>query len=101
MSRYAANDQRSTFGTAPEARIEAGLRQHMQHLWLYVSGADVDRPLAYAAAVSGFYQAIAGTPLLWLVMLAPLGFVLVLSFGLERISAGTAILGRWRSSSTS
>jgi FtsH-binding integral membrane protein len=37
MSRYAANDQRSTFGTAPEARIEAGLRQHMQRIYGYMS----------------------------------------------------------------
>jgi FtsH-binding integral membrane protein len=96
MSRYAPNDQRSTFGTAPEARIEAGLRQHMQRIYGYMSaGLMLTALVAYAAAVSGFYQAIAGTPLLWIVMLAPLGFVLVLSFGLERISAGTAILLFW------
>jgi FtsH-binding integral membrane protein len=29
--------------------------------------------VAYAAVVTGFYQQIAGTPLIWLVMLAPLG----------------------------
>ena len=96
MSRYAPNDQRSTFGTAPQARIEAGLRQHMQRIYGYMSaGLMLTALVAYAAAVSGFYQAIAGTPLLWIVMLAPLGFVLVLSFGLERISAGTAILLFW------
>jgi len=47
------------------------------------------------AASSGFYQAIAGTPLIWLVMLAPLGFVLVLSFGIQRMSAGTAAVLFW------
>jgi FtsH-binding integral membrane protein len=51
--------------------------------------------VAYAAAASGFYQAIAGTPLIWLVMLAPLGFVLVLSFGIRRTSAETAMLLFW------
>lgn len=96
MSRYVPNDQRSTSGTAPGARIEAGLRQHMQRIYGYMSaGLMLTALVAYAAAVSGFYQAIAGTPLLWIVMLAPLGFVLVLSFGLERISAGTAILLFW------
>ena len=96
MSRYAPNDQRSTFGTAPQTRIEAGLRQHMQRIYGYMSaGLMVTALVAYAAAVSGLYQAIAGTPLLWIVMLAPVGFVLVLSFGLERISAGTAALLFW------
>src|ERR1700683_4009974 len=51
--------------------------------------------VAYAAAASGFYQAIAGTPLIWIVLLAPLGFVLALSFGIQRMSAGTAMLLFW------
>jgi hypothetical protein len=51
--------------------------------------------VAYAAAASGFYQAIAATPLIWLVMLAPLGFVLVLSFGIQRMSADTAMVLFW------
>ncbi|GAA0021891.1 Bax inhibitor 1 family protein [Bradyrhizobium sp. B024] len=72
MSRYAPNDQRSTFGTAPW--IDAGLRLHMQRVYGYMSaGLTLTALVAYAAAVSGFYQAIAGTPLLWIVMLAPLG----------------------------
>lgn len=72
MSRYAPNDQRSTFGAAPEARIEAGLRQHMQRIYGYMSaGLTLTALVAYAAAVSGFYQAIAGTPLLWIVAGAP------------------------------
>jgi uncharacterized protein len=96
MSRYAPNDQRSAFGTAPQARIEAGLRQRMQRIYGYMSaGLMLTALVAYVAAVSGFYQAIAGTPLLWIVMLAPLGFVLVLSVGLERISAGSATLLFW------
>jgi uncharacterized protein len=33
--------------------------------------------------------------LFWLILLAPLGFVLVLSFGIERMSAGTAQLLFW------
>jgi FtsH-binding integral membrane protein len=51
--------------------------------------------VAYAAAVSGFYQSVAGTPLMWIVMLAPLGFVLALSFGIQRMSAATATLLFW------
>src|SRR3954463_13333075 len=96
MSYYAPRDPRASFGIAPEARIEAGLRQHMQRVYGYMAGGLVLTGLvAYAAAASGLYQAIAGTALLWIVMLAPLGFVLFLSFGIERISAGTAILLFW------
>jgi FtsH-binding integral membrane protein len=51
--------------------------------------------VAYVAASSGFYQAMAATPLIWIVMLAPLGFVLVLSFGIQRISASTAVALFW------
>jgi FtsH-binding integral membrane protein len=51
--------------------------------------------VAYVAASSGFYQAVAVTPLIWIVMLAPLGFVLVLSFGIQRISASTAVALFW------
>jgi hypothetical protein len=51
--------------------------------------------VAYAAAASGFYQSVAATPLIWIVMLAPLGFVLVLSFGIERMSAATAAAVFW------
>lgn len=70
MSHYAPNDPRS-FGTAAEARMEAGLRQHMQCVYGYMAaGLILTGLVAYAAAVSGFYQAIAGTPLLWIVMLA-------------------------------
>ena len=35
--------------------------------------------VAYAAAQSGLYAAIAGSPLIWLVMLAPLGLALLLA----------------------
>jgi hypothetical protein len=96
MSYYAPNGPRPPFGTAPAARVEAGLRQHMQRVFCFMAGGLILTGLvAYAAALSGFYEAVAGTPLLWIVMLAPLGFVLVLSFGIERISAGTAILLFW------
>jgi hypothetical protein len=96
MSYYTPNDPRPPFGTAPEIRVEAGLRQYMQSVYGYMAGGLILTGLvAYAAALSGFYETIAGTPLLWIVMLAPLGFVLILSFGIERISVGTAILLFW------
>ena len=83
---------------APSAggAIDAGLRAYMLRIYNYMTGGLVLTGIvAYVAAVSGFYQAIAATPLIWLVILAPLGFVLALSFGLERMRAGTAQLLFW------
>jgi FtsH-binding integral membrane protein len=78
------------------ARIDAGLRLYMQRVYSYMAGGlAVTGIVAYAAAVSGFYQSIAGTPLIWIVMLAPLGFVLALSFGVQRMSVGTATVLFW------
>jgi FtsH-binding integral membrane protein len=78
------------------SEIDAGLRAHMQRVYGYMAGGlALTGLVAYAAAVSGFYQAIAGTALIWIVMLAPLGFVLALSFGIQRMSAGTAMLLFW------
>jgi len=78
------------------AQIDAGLRAYMQRVYTYMAGGlALTGIVAYAAAASGFYQSIAGTPLIWIVMLAPLGFVLVLSFGIQRMSAGTAMLLFW------
>lgn len=82
--------------TFDHAAIDEGLRAHMLRIYNYMaSGLALTGIVAYVAAFSGFYQAIAGTPLLWLVMLAPLGFVLALSFGIQRMSAGTAQLLFW------
>jgi FtsH-binding integral membrane protein len=78
------------------AQIDAGLRAHMQRVYGYMTGGLAWTGIvAYAAAVSGFYQSIADSGLIWVVMLAPLGFVLVLSFGIERMSAATAMLLFW------
>jgi hypothetical protein len=78
------------------AQIEAGLHAHMQRVYGYMAGGlGLTGIVAYAAAASGFYQAIAATPLIWLVMLAPLGFVLALSFGIQRMSTETAMALFW------
>jgi uncharacterized protein len=94
MSYYDSNARR--MATPVTAEIDAGLRAHMQRVYGYMAGGlALTGLVAYAAAVSGFYQAIAGTALIWIVMLAPLGFVLALSFGIQRMTAGTAMLLFW------
>src|SRR3981081_4489214 len=100
MSYYDYNPRRTPDGMATPpwvgAQIDAGLRAYMQRVYGYMAGGlAVTGLVAYAAAASGFYQAIAGTPLLWIVMLAPLGFVLVLSFGIQRMRVETAVAVFW------
>jgi FtsH-binding integral membrane protein len=100
MSYYESNARRSsddrTAASSIGPVIEVGLRDHMQRVYGYMAGGLVLTGIvAYAAAASGFYQSIAGTGLIWIVMLAPLGFVLVLGFGIERMSAGTAAVLFW------
>jgi len=70
------------------AQIDVGLRAHMLRVYNYMaSGVALTGIVAYAVASSpDMMQAIFGTPLAWVVMLAPLAFVLVLSFGINRLS---------------
>lgn len=51
--------------------------------------------VAWAAAQYGLYQAIADTPFLWVVLLAPLGIALLLGFGFEGLSSRTAQAMFW------
>lgn len=76
--------------------VDAGLRRYMLSVYNYMAaGLGITSLVAYAAVSTGFYQQIAGTPLIWLVMLAPLGAVLFLSFRVERMSIGTAQAVFW------
>ena len=75
----------------PAEEIDLGLRQHMVRVYNFMAaGLAVTGVVAYAAIATGFYQQIVGTPLIWLVMLAPLGAVLFLNFRIERLSVGAA-----------
>jgi uncharacterized protein len=100
MSYYDFNARRTPDDMATASPfgplIDAGLRDHMQRVYGYMAGGlALTGIVAYAAAASGFYQSIAGTGLIWIVMLAPLAFVLAISFGIERMSAATAAVLFW------
>ena len=57
--------------------------------------------IAYAVAnTPSVFNAIFGTPLAWVVMLAPLGFVLFLSFRIDKIKASTAQALFWAYAAT-
>ena len=62
--------------------IDVGLRDYMLRVYNYMaSGLALTGIVAYVAAYSGFYESIARTPLIWLVILAPLGLVMLMSIG--------------------
>ncbi len=74
------------------AVFDAGLRAHMLRVYNYMaSGLALTGLFAYATAnTPALYNAIFGTPLVWVVMLAPLAFVFFLSFKIETMKASTA-----------
>jgi uncharacterized protein len=81
---------------ADSPTIDLGLRQYMLRVYnLMAGGLCLTGVVAIAAVASGFYQSIAATPLIWVVMLAPLVAVLFLSFRIERMSAGMAQAAFW------
>src|SRR5207244_12505839 len=76
--------------------IDVGLREYMLRVYNYMaSGLALTGIVAYVAANTGFYTSIASTPLIWLVILAPLGLVMWMSFGIQRMQASTAQMVFW------
>ena len=82
---------RWTVRTAEQVGVDVGLREYMLRIYNYMaSGLALTGIVAYAAAYSGFYASIARTPVIWLVILAPLGLVMWMSYGIQRMQASTA-----------
>lgn len=78
------------------AEVDLGLRQYMLRVYNYMGGGlALTGLVAYFGAATGFYASIAGTPLFWVVLLAPLALVFLLSFRIERMSLGAAQLSFW------
>src|SRR3981081_3248362 len=93
---YDSGNRWAVRGAMPGVDIDVGLRQYMLRIYNYMaSGLALTGIVAYAAAASGFYYQIASTPLMWVIMLAPLGLVFWLSAGINKMSAGTAQLLFW------
>ena len=95
-------DPRPAVAAAPaeavRVRVEAGLRRHMLAVYNYMaSGVLLTGIVALLFAESGYAATVLLGPgiLKYVIMLSPLAFVLVLSFGITRLSTGTAQLLFW------
>jgi len=88
--RMTAAARPTTVG-ARDAAFDAGLRSYMLSVYNYMaSGVLLTGIVALLFASSGMAAQVLATPLRWLIMLAPLAFVMVLSFGINRLSTGAA-----------
>ena len=80
----------SGFGAAASATdqaVDAGLRSYMLSVYNYMaSGVLLTGIVALLAFQSGFTASMVTSPLWFVVALAPLAFVLVLSFGINKLS---------------
>jgi len=86
---------RATARPAQWADIDVGLRQYMLRVYNYMgAGLALTGAVAYVASL-GFYQSIVGTPLFWVLMIAPLGLVLLLGFRIQSMSLGAAQATFW------
>ena len=71
--------------------VDEGLRIYMTKVYNYMAMGLLGTALAaYFGAASGIYVALAQTPFIWLLVLAPLGMVFFLSARLHKLSSTTA-----------
>jgi len=85
-------ERRGYAGTAAGVAYDTGLRRYMLNIYNYMaSGLALTGIVAYVVGNSpALYQPIFGSPLKWVVMLAPLAFVFFLSFRIDKVKASTA-----------
>jgi len=91
--------------SASHAEIDEGLRSYMLRIYNYMTmGLALTGIVSFGVAhtpalLQLFYvqtaQGVQPTMLAWIAMLSPLAFVLVLSFGINKLSASTAQLLFW------
>jgi len=82
---------------AEAAQYDVGLRQYMLGVYNYMaSGLALTGIVAVLLASSpDVMRAIYGTPLQWVVMLAPIGLIMFLSYRLDKINVSTAQALYW------
>ena len=84
-------------GARTGSLYDEGLRQHMLRVYHYMGlGLVVTGAIAFAvASTPALYVPIFSSPLKWVVMLAPLAFVLLFSFRMQTMSAASAQAMFW------
>ncbi|MEO1397583.1 MAG: Bax inhibitor-1/YccA family protein [Pseudomonadota bacterium] len=97
--------EQAQYGTQVRSRtaaeIDEGLRSYMLGIYNYmaiamvITGGVAMFVANLAMNNAGFAQVLYGSPLKWVVMLAPLAFVMVLSFGINKLSASAAQILFW------
>lgn len=96
-NRYAQPSSTARSGAA----VDEGLRSYMLGVYNYMSaGVALTGVVAYlvaewASSNPQVMQTLYHSPLKWVLMLAPLAFVLVLNFGIHRLSAASTQLVFW------
>jgi FtsH-binding integral membrane protein len=87
--------------TSSSAVIDEGLRSHMLRVYNYMSAGLVITGLVafffnqWVVSSPEMIQLIYGSPLQWVIALSPLAFVMVLSFGINKMSFSAAQLTFW------
>jgi len=107
MSDFNRNPAVRGFGTDRAATIDAGLRAYMIRVynymaigvaltgvvaWMTFSAAVVQGPAGNITGLTSFGQTLFGSPLMWVLVLAPLALVFFISFRIQHLQAGTARL---------
>ena len=116
MADYRQHEQSVRTRVGSEAQIDEGLRAYMLKVYNYMAlgvavtgivslmvanlATTTDPALAVGTIGSGamlteFGATIYTSPLRWVIMFAPLAFIMVLSFGINRLSAGAAQMAFW------
>jgi len=97
MAEYENPTYARPAGRADAAGIDQGLRSYMLGIYNYMAlGVALTGVIAYlVASTPAVFDAIFNTGLVWVAIFAPVALVLLLSFGINRMSAGTAQLVFW------
>lgn len=97
MSYNSNNRWSASANTAiPQIGIDAGLRNYMLRVYNYMAGGlAITGVVAYFAAASGLYEQIARTPMVYVVMFAPLLVVFLFAARIGSMSLGAAQATFW------
>lgn len=101
MADYQRNQVNYGASTAAGVEYDAGLRSYMLGIYNYMALALAVTGIAalgtayFAQTNPAVAQALYASPLRWVIMFAPLAFVMVLSFGIHKLSTPAAQAAFW------